>query len=106
MLLRLNRLCTTLRSAQISDSNTLPPASNTPTTFQRVAPNDTVEPRSNPSNSRSNALPTTTSLLPRLNMRPAVMVMSLRSALPCSPIPRSGRLALVLVERLMPSTTR
>ena len=106
MLLRLNRLCTTLRSAQISDSNTLPPASNTPTTVQRVAPNDTVEPRSNPSNSRSNALPTTTSLLPRLNMRPEVMTMSLRNVEPCSPIPRSGRLALVLVERLMPSTTR
>ena len=51
-------------------------------------------------------MPTTISLLPRPNMRPAVTATPLRSVAPCSPIPRSGRLAFVFVERLRPSTTR
>ena len=106
MLLRLNRLCTTGRSAQISDSNTLPSASNTPTTVQRLVAKATVWPISKPWNSRSSALPTTISLAPGLNMRPSTILMPLRTAAPSWPMPRKGRLALVWLERLMPSTTR
>ena len=102
---RLNRLCTTGASAHSSDSNTVPGASKTPTTRQVWAPKRTDLPISKPWNSRSRPAPTTISLDPGANMRPSRILACLRTSSPLAPTPRSGILALVCDDFLMPSTT-
>ena len=102
---RLNRLCTTGASAQSSDSNTVPGASNTPTTRQVWAPKRMVLPISKPANSRNRPAPTTISFEPGANIRPSRIRTWLRTARPLGPIPRRGILALVSEDFLIPSTT-
>ena len=101
---RLNKLCVTAMSAQSSESNTVPGASNTPTICHVPPRRRMVLPNSKPENSRNRPAPTTISLVPGRNMRPCVMCAARRSDKPSGPMPRNGMLALVLVERLRPST--
>jgi len=100
----LNALCTTPPSAQSSDSRTVPPSSKMPTIVQVLWPRRSVLPMSKPSNSRATLRPTTISLVPDRNIRPLAILTPWRSAMPCGPRPRSGRLLLRPLERLVPST--
>ena len=104
---RLNRLCTTgeigpdlrIEHAAVGIEH----ADHGPARSSRTSPCC----RARSPGTRCNiALPTTSSLLPGLNMRPSISLISLRIAAPSGPMPRSGRLALVPLERLTPSTMR
>src|SRR5439155_186152 len=61
----------TVASHQSSESNAVPPASTTPTTVHVPPPNRTVSPRSRPSYAAATFLPTTSSVSPGRNIRPA-----------------------------------
>jgi len=102
---RLNALCTTPTSAHSSDSRTVPPSSNMPTTVQVLWPRRSVLPRSNPLNSRTMPRPAMISFVPVRNIRPSAMRMLWRSATPAAEMPRSGRFARSPFERAVPSTT-
>ena len=83
-------ICST--SPQISESNAVLPASNTPTTVHCRPANDNCWPISTPANWRATELPTTISDEPARNMRPSMILTCGRSVLPISGRPRTTTL--------------
>ncbi len=75
-------------SVQISLSGAVPPASKSPTTFQRYAPKRIVCPVVQSLKRWLTLLETTTSDLPGVNQRPSTSVRPGRSFIPFSPMPR------------------
>ncbi len=76
-------------SPQISESNPLPPASNTPTTLQSDPPNFSDCPMATPAKFFAMFFPTITSPVPNENILPSVIRTRSRSAREAASTPRT-----------------